>query len=199
MHTDIVREIHTFDYKGYNTKIVERKMQGKLFLYFYVFDSDGNDAGGMHHVFYDDITQEVLSDIPVAVSKIKSCIDKSIACDLKYEEQIRQKKKQLGWTGRKFNRGDFVHFMGSEKYKPYDTYVWTHFMHEGMDYYLVEHYQGDDRSRWMAKPPFEHNDGFESVHSSQLREGKKYIQIDCHEEFTGETDQLVLIRPEGQK
>ncbi len=100
-------------------------------------------------------------------------------------------KTREEWTGRSFKRGDHVHFKGTEILKPYDTYVWTVFAHRSICFYIIEHPDGHYASRWMASGGFD--DGFESVHSSELNPDLKYIQINCSDDFFGETDELVLI------
>ena len=109
-----------------------------------------------------------------------------------YEKCAKEKseeKEKLNWTGQVFSRGDFVHFKGNEKYKPYDTYVWDLFGHLGLAYYLIEHPDGHDRQVWLDNSGM--GDGFECVHSSMLDAELKYIQIDC--QFINETDELALI------
>jgi hypothetical protein len=188
-----IREVHEFEYRDYKVKIVERKMDRRKFLDFYLINPQGKDEGGMHYVFFSDIKEEDLADLSIAIPKIKLCLDDKIDTHLKWAEEKIQKKKEVNWTGQSFKRGDYVHFKGNDKYKPCDTYVWTHFGHMMLEFYLIQHHDGQDRSNWMAKPPFENMDGFECVHSSQLKEGLKYIQINCHEEFQGETDELILL------
>jgi hypothetical protein len=193
MHDDIVRVIQEFEHNGHKVTIVERKMDG-LFLYFYVLNEHGINVGGTNYVFFSDVTEGDLSDLSIAVPKIKMCIDEMVLCHIKFKAEKLQKKKEMNWTGQKFKRGDYVHFKGNDQYKPCDTYIWTHFGHESMEFYLIEHKEGYDRSNWTSKPPFENIDGFESVHSNQLKDGLKYIQINCHEEFQGETDELILLK-----
>lgn len=192
MHSDITKIISEFKYKNHTVKIVERSMDG-LFLYFYVFDSNNRECGGINYFGFDDVTKEDLSDLSVAIPKIKSGIDYLISFHLESEKSELDKKIKMNWTGRTFKRGDFVHFKGKDKYKSVDTYVWTYFAHESIEYYLIEHPDGMNRSDFMAKPPFKHLDGFECVHSSQLQEGLKYLPIYC-EEFQRETDELEIIK-----
>lgn len=101
-----------------------------------------------------------------------------------------EEKKE--WTGQKFQRADHVHFVGNDKFKAVNTYVWTFFCHMSLSFYLIEHHDGLPASTWFAKPPF--RDGFEAVHSSELQEDLKYIQINCPKEHPGETDQLILLK-----
>lgn len=197
MHKDIVRSIHEFEHSGYTVKIVERKMGSVPFPYFYVLDSQGNTCGGMNYYFFSSVSHEDLEDLSISVPKIKLCIDKMVASQLKRDEEIAQKKLDRNWTGQRFERGDFVHFKGNTDYEPYDTFVWAHFAHMRLEYYLIEHHQGQPSSKWMSKPPFQ--DGFEAVHSSQLKDGLLYIQINCHEEFRGETDELILLERKTQQ
>lgn len=98
---------------------------------------------------------------------------------------------------RKFERGDYVYFIGNEKYKPCHSYVWTFFGHDGLSFYLIEHNDGESRENWMYKPPFEHIDGFESVHSCMLDADINYIQINC--DVYGETNELTLIKETNLK
>ncbi len=194
LHKDITKYIHEFEHNGYITKIVERKRHdGTLFLYFYVLDSKNNECGGMHYYGFD-ITENDLSDLNICIPKIKSSIDKKIEDRLKWDEEKRQKKISMNWTGQKFERGDYVYFKGNDKFKTYHSYVWTLFGHDGLSFYLIEHPDGYHRSSWMDKPPFENQDGFESVHSSELDEEINYIQINCSNDFFGETNELVLIK-----
>lgn len=204
MSNEVIRVIHEFEYNGYTTKIVERKLEYKsclksqcsseLFLDFDVYDSNGNHHGGLNYVYFNDVKKEELSDLSIAVPKIKDCIDYMIKSHLEFEAETERKKKEINWTGQEFQRGDYVHYKGSSEFKPCDTYVWTFFSHMGSEFYLIEHKDGFDRSSWMTKPPFEEIDGFESVHSSQLGEDLAYIEIDCSRDFQGETDELILLK-----
>ena len=193
-HQDIIRYVHDFEHIGYTVRIVERKMNSRLFLYFYVFDLDVHQCGGSNYVFFGDVKEEDLSDLDVAVPKIKTCIDNMVASHIKWKAEKLQRKKELNWIGQTFKRGDAVYFKGNSQFVPTNTFVWTYFGHDGLEFYLIAHNDGYDRSNWMAKPPFANQDGFECVHSSQLQEGLKYIQIDCSREFQGETDELVLLK-----
>lgn len=169
----------------------------RLFLYFYLFDNKGNERGGMHYVGYADVTEEDLGDLNIAIPKIKKCIDQDIADHERWLKEKLAKQKKMKWTGRTFKRGDFVHFKGNDKYISVDTYVWTFFGHMMLEYYIVEHPQGKDMYSFTNKPPFRRfgigADGFESVHSSQLQEGLKYIAVHC-KEFQFETDELVMLK-----
>lgn len=160
----------------------------RLFLCLYILDQKGNDTCIGQNYF----KEEHLVDFESAIPKIKLQIDKDIAERKRWAEEKEQRKKDLKWTGQKFKRGDYVFFKGNDKYKPVYSYVWTHFCHGAIDFYVIEHEDGEDRKRWLAKPPFENQDGFECVHSSQLQEGLKYIQVNCSEEFQFETDKLEL-------
>jgi len=53
------------------------------------------------------------------------------------------------------------------------TFVWTWFAHLMEWGYVIEHPEGHPKKEFLAKPPFK--DGFESIHSSELEDGKKYI------------------------
>ena len=73
----------------------------------------------------------------------------------------------------KFKRGDKVNFKGNDKFPSCTgTYVWAVMEHLCL-LYVIEHHSGAPRSEFMSKPPFP--DGFESIHSSLLREGCRYI------------------------
>lgn len=192
MHSDITKIIHESKYREFTIKIVERETDRK-FLYFYVLDA----KGGISYAGDREVTENDLSDLGIAVPKIKSCIDTYIAMREKWHQEELEKKKKMNWTGRTFKRGDFVHFKGNDKYTPEDTYVWTYFGHLGMEYYLIEHVQGLDMSAFINKRPFKKfgigADGFEAIHSSLLEEGKKYLPIYCTE-FQGETDELIMLK-----
>ena len=74
----------------------------------------------------------------------------------------------------KFKRGDKVNFKGNKDFSACTgTFVWAILAHLGLDLYVIEHHSGAPRSEFMSKPPFP--DGFESIHSSLLREGCLYI------------------------
>jgi len=74
----------------------------------------------------------------------------------------------------KFKRGDKVNFKGNKDYRACTgTYVWAILAHESLFLYVIEHHSGKPRSDFFSKPPFP--DGFESIHSSLLREGCTYI------------------------
>lgn len=191
LHSDITKYIHEFDYKSYSVKIVERKMQQRIFNYLYILDEKGNDKCYATNM----IEKSDLSDLNICIPKIKNAIDEMILFYEKCAKKEADEKERLNWTGQVFKRGDFVHFKGNEKYKPYDTYVWTSFGHLGLAYYLVEHPDGHDRQGWLDNCGM--GDGFECVHSSMLDEDVKYIQIDC--KFTNETDELILIRETNLK
>lgn len=196
MHSDVTKIISESQYRGHTIKIVERE-KGRTFLYFYVTDSRNHPCGGMYHYGYSDISEKDLSDIKIAIPKIQNGIDANIDLHEKYEKEKAEKKQKMNWTGRRFKRGDFVHFKGDEKYPAEDTYVWTHFGHHGLEYYIIEHSQGIDRINFINKPPYKKfglgADGFEAIHSSQLNEGLKYIAI-YPKEFQGETDELIMIK-----
>lgn len=192
MHSDITKIISEFEHRGYTVKIVEREMDRK-FLYCYVFDSKGNDTC----MGNNNAKEEDLNDLNICIPKLKKCIDDDITSREKWAAEKREKKEKMKWTGRKFKRGNFVHYKGSERYNPIDTCVWTHWGHDGMEYYLIEHPQGQDMDNFINKRPFKSfgvgADGFEAVHSSQLQEGLKYLPIYCTE-FQGETDELILLK-----
>ncbi len=73
-------------------------------------------------------------------------------------------------------RGDHVHFIGNENFIAIDdTYVWAIMAHM-MVQLVIEHPDGHPKSSFIkdylaGKFP----DGFEAIHSSQLRDGLKYI------------------------
>lgn len=192
LNGDIVKYIHCFVYRGFEVKITERKnhvlSNVPTFLYLYIIDSNGRE-----NYCCQGIRDLELKDLNVAIPKIQEAIDKDIEKRAEWDNEAKERKQHLKWTGRKFKRGEPVYFKGNEKYKATQSFVWTYFGHMSLAFYIIEHPDGEDRSRWLAKPPFEHNDGFECVHSSQLQEGLKYIQINCSEEFYGETDELKLI------
>ena len=195
MHPDVKRIIHETTHKGHTIKIVERDMfsrRPRLFLYLYILDSKNNETYIGQH-----IEEEELKNVEIVIPKIHKLIDANIEYRIKWEEEKLEKKNKMNWTGRTFKRGDFVHYKGSEKYKPQDTYVWTHFGHCGMEYYVIEHDEGGGIENFINKRPFRKfgigADGFEAIHSSQLDEKLKYIKIYCNE-FEGETDELILIK-----
>ena len=187
MHSDVTKVVQELIYYTHTVKIVERWRMGKAFLYFYVFDADGKEVGGTDYFHFKDVKD--LSDLSVAIPQIKSCIKKMVEQKMHWWREREKKKEAMNWTGRMFNRHDYVHFKGNDKYKPCDTYVWTHFAHLSLDYYIIQHHDGNLRDRWLNKK----NDGFESIHSKYLDEGLKYIQVDCSKDFQFETDALVLI------
>ncbi len=191
LHNDITKYIHEFEYNGYATKIVERTMRMRPpFLYIYILDTNGNDTC----IGQNNFKEEDLKDLDSVIPKIKQEIDKDISQRKKWTLEKENLKKKLNWTGKSFERGDYVYFKGNENFKPCHSYVWILFGHGGLGFYLIEHPDGNHRSNWMSKPPFEHIDGFESVHSSMLDEEIKYIQINCSDEFFNETDELTLIK-----
>ena len=189
---DIKKVIHEFEHNKYRVKIVERKnrFDNNPFLYFYVLDNF-RVCGGMNYAGFGSVSKEDLLDLSVCVPKIKAGIDECISDSIRWAQEKEEKRKELQWTGESFKRGDYVLFKGNDKYKPLVSYVWTHFGHLSMEFYIIEHEDGEDRERWLTSGQFP--DGFECVHSSQLQEGLKYIQINCHEYFQGETDELEMI------
>lgn len=195
MHNDITKIISESQYREHTIKIVERDMfsrRPRLFLYLYVLNSKNNETYIGQH-----IKEEELKNVETVISKIHKLIDEDIESRIKWEEEKLEKKRQMNWTGRQFKRGDFVHYKGSEKYKSCNTYVWTHFGHCGIDYYVIEHEQGDGIDNFINKRPFRRfgvgADGFEAIHSSELDEKLKYIKIHC-KEFQWETDELAMIK-----
>lgn len=197
MHNDITKTLHESEHRDHKIIIVERNMQGRVFLYFYVLGKSGNECGGMYYGGYSNVTEKDLEDLSICVPKIKLCIDDSIALHEKYEKEKLEKKLKMKWTGRCFKRGDFVHYKGDKDHMSVDTHVWTHFGHCGLEYYVIEHPQGKDRIHFINKPPYRRfgvgADGFEAIHSSTLQNGLKYLALYCNE-FQGETDELVMIK-----
>jgi hypothetical protein len=99
-----------------------------------------------------------------------------------------------------FKRGDKVNYnpdaaapdpcycIEVQKYKPVNgSFVWARFAHLHTDVVIIEHPDGHDKSAFTASGNFE--DGFESVHSSQLNDGVKYIGVNRW--------QLELVNKEG--
>lgn len=75
-----------------------------------------------------------------------------------------------------FERGTALQANRMLEYKSVNgTYVWAIMDHWGTKY-VIEHVDGMDKSFFMASKGFE--DGLESVHSSKLQDGKKYIYAD---------------------
>lgn len=68
---------------------------------------------------------------------------------------------------------------GGKDFKPVNgTYVWTHFGHLSFEGYVIQHPDGFDKSHFINDPDGDFDDGFEAVHSSQLKDGLKYIWAD---------------------
>jgi hypothetical protein len=102
----------------------------------------------------------------------------------------------------KFRRGDKVNYRpkensetwsnGNKKFKPVDgTYIWTWFGHLSLDGYVIQHKDGFPRA-YFIKDYLEGNfpDGFEAVHSSELKDGLKYIWAS--------EDELVLVKAKDE-
>lgn len=173
---------YEFEYLEHKVQIDRRKSDKEPYNISIYYPKGGSRHGSTYpHKF---------TEIEPVIKYAKEEIDNYIIISKKVEEEFAERRKL--WKGRKFKRGDFVHFKGDDKYKAQDTYVWTWFGHLSLAYYIIEHTDGIDRSHFLAGPGW--RDGFESVHSSQLKEGLKYIQVECSGYFPDETDQLELIK-----
>ncbi|MCK5521002.1 MAG: hypothetical protein KAI81_07805 [Candidatus Marinimicrobia bacterium] len=60
-----------------------------------------------------------------------------------------------------------------------NTYVWAYFAHLSMKCFVIQHPEGHEKEYFLASNGFE--DGFESIHSSLLKDGLKYIYADPSE------------------
>lgn len=87
----------------------------------------------------------------------------------------------------KFKRGDKVDFSGGEtaiyhngQYTPktikpvFGTFVWAIMAHLQVEY-VIEHPDGFPKEDFLAKEPFK--DGFEAIHSSELKDGLTYAYV----------------------
>lgn len=73
-----------------------------------------------------------------------------------------------------FGKGDKVNYLGGNNTKEIKgTYIWAVETSTGIIRYVIEHPDGMPKSHFMAKDPFP--DGFDAVHSSELKDGMKYI------------------------